>query len=173
MLHQTGISQEQISVISRFAMASIGSQGTVGGLVVAGFVSVKVFFQCDRLFTNTTLSTIFVVLCDYSCWRPLDGAYWLALAHFMAVYTSTSDSHGIIPLKNGNSKVSVVNTASFCFNAMNLFSFSFFTQRAIRASCDKKVEIDRRFDIIELQSSSATVIIFLNFIPIWSIENFN
>lgn len=39
LIQQTGISQEQISVISRFAMASIGSQGTVGGLVVAGFVS--------------------------------------------------------------------------------------------------------------------------------------
>lgn len=40
LIQQTGISQEQISVISRFAMASIGSQGTVGGLVVAGFVSI-------------------------------------------------------------------------------------------------------------------------------------
>lgn len=39
LIQQTGISQEQMSVISRFAMASIGSQGTVGGLVVAGFVS--------------------------------------------------------------------------------------------------------------------------------------
>ncbi|XP_055319688.1 transmembrane GTPase Marf isoform X2 [Sitodiplosis mosellana] len=38
LIQQTGISQEQISVISRFAMASIGSQGTVGGLVVAGFL---------------------------------------------------------------------------------------------------------------------------------------
>lgn len=39
LMQQTGISQEQLSVISRFAMASIGSQGTVGGLVVAGLVS--------------------------------------------------------------------------------------------------------------------------------------
>lgn len=39
LIHQTGMSQEQISIISRFAMASIGSQGTVGGLLVAGFVS--------------------------------------------------------------------------------------------------------------------------------------
>lgn len=39
LIHQTGISEEQLSVISRFAMASIGSQGTVGGLVVAGLVS--------------------------------------------------------------------------------------------------------------------------------------
>ncbi|XP_053950180.1 transmembrane GTPase Marf [Anastrepha ludens] len=33
-----GITQDQLSVISRFAMASIGSQGTVGGLVVAGIM---------------------------------------------------------------------------------------------------------------------------------------
>ncbi|TDG42161.1 hypothetical protein AWZ03_011414 [Drosophila navojoa] len=31
-----GITPEQLSVISRFALSSIGSQGTVGGLVVAG-----------------------------------------------------------------------------------------------------------------------------------------
>lgn len=31
-----GITQEHLSLISRFAVASIGSQGTVGGLVVAG-----------------------------------------------------------------------------------------------------------------------------------------
>lgn len=35
----TSISPEQLSVISRFALASIGSQGTVGGLVVGGLVS--------------------------------------------------------------------------------------------------------------------------------------
>lgn len=40
LMHHTGISEEQLSLISRFAVASIGSQGTVGGLVVAGFVSV-------------------------------------------------------------------------------------------------------------------------------------
>lgn len=34
-----GITPEQLSLISRFAMSSIGSQGTVGGLVVAGIVS--------------------------------------------------------------------------------------------------------------------------------------
>jgi hypothetical protein len=33
------ITQEQLSVISRIAVASIGSQGTVGGLLVAGLVS--------------------------------------------------------------------------------------------------------------------------------------
>ncbi|XP_023174733.2 transmembrane GTPase Marf isoform X2 [Drosophila hydei] len=33
-----GITPEQLSVISRFALSSIGSQGTVGGLVVAGIV---------------------------------------------------------------------------------------------------------------------------------------
>ncbi|XP_046867602.1 transmembrane GTPase Marf isoform X2 [Drosophila willistoni] len=36
-----GITPEQLSVISRFAMSSIGSQGTVGGLVVAGIVLMK------------------------------------------------------------------------------------------------------------------------------------
>lgn len=38
LIQQSGISQEQLSLISRFAVASIGSQGTVGGLVVAGLV---------------------------------------------------------------------------------------------------------------------------------------
>jgi len=33
-----GITQEQISMISRFAVASIGSQGTMGGLLVAGIL---------------------------------------------------------------------------------------------------------------------------------------
>lgn len=36
-----GITPEQLSLISRFAVSSIGSQGTVGGLVVAGVVSVN------------------------------------------------------------------------------------------------------------------------------------
>lgn len=40
LIQQSGISQEHLSIISRFAVASIGSQGTVGGLLVAGFVSV-------------------------------------------------------------------------------------------------------------------------------------
>uniref|UniRef100_A0A0K8TM46 Putative conserved plasma membrane protein n=1 Tax=Tabanus bromius TaxID=304241 RepID=A0A0K8TM46_TABBR len=35
---QHGITQEQLSMISKFAFASIGSQGTVGGLLVAGFL---------------------------------------------------------------------------------------------------------------------------------------
>ncbi|EDV38596.1 uncharacterized protein Dana_GF19353, isoform A [Drosophila ananassae] len=34
----TGITPEQLSLISRFAVSSIGSQGTVGGLVVAGIM---------------------------------------------------------------------------------------------------------------------------------------
>lgn len=38
LLPQSGITQEQLSVISRFAVASIGSQGTVGGLLVGGLV---------------------------------------------------------------------------------------------------------------------------------------
>lgn len=33
-----GITPEQLSMISRFAMASIGSQGTVGGLLIGGLV---------------------------------------------------------------------------------------------------------------------------------------
>ena len=40
LLPQSGISQEQLSLISRFAIASIGSQGTVGGLLVGGLVCV-------------------------------------------------------------------------------------------------------------------------------------
>lgn len=43
LIQQTGISQEQLSVISRLAIASIGSQGTVGGLVVAGLVSKTIY----------------------------------------------------------------------------------------------------------------------------------
>jgi len=39
-----GITPEQLSLISRFAVSSIGSQGTVGGLVVAGIVSVSSSF---------------------------------------------------------------------------------------------------------------------------------
>lgn len=42
LIQQTGISEEQLSLISRFAVASVGSQGTVGGLVVAGFVSIHI-----------------------------------------------------------------------------------------------------------------------------------
>lgn len=37
------ISQEQLSVISKVAVASIGSQGTVGGLLVGGLVSFNLF----------------------------------------------------------------------------------------------------------------------------------
>lgn len=47
LIHQTGISQDQISLISRFAMASIGSQGTVGGLLVAGFVSSTTYLHVN------------------------------------------------------------------------------------------------------------------------------
>lgn len=34
---------EQLSLISRIAAASIGSQGTVGGLVIAGIVCIHLF----------------------------------------------------------------------------------------------------------------------------------
>lgn len=37
-----GITPEQISTISRIVLGSIGSQGTVGGLVVAGIVSFNI-----------------------------------------------------------------------------------------------------------------------------------
>lgn len=40
-----GISTEQLSLISRFALNSVGSQGTVGGLLVAGVVSIS-FIPC-------------------------------------------------------------------------------------------------------------------------------
>lgn len=39
LMPQSGITPEQLSLISRFAVASIGSQGTVGGLLVGGLVS--------------------------------------------------------------------------------------------------------------------------------------
>lgn len=35
---KSGITPEQLSLISRFAVASIGSQGTVGGLLVGGLL---------------------------------------------------------------------------------------------------------------------------------------
>lgn len=35
-----GISQDQLSMISKLAVSSIGSQGTVGSLLVAGIVCV-------------------------------------------------------------------------------------------------------------------------------------
>lgn len=38
-LVQSGVSAEDWSFISKIAMASISSQGTVGGMLVAGFVS--------------------------------------------------------------------------------------------------------------------------------------
>lgn len=38
-MQQTGMSEEQILLISKFALTSIGPQEMVGGLVVAGLVS--------------------------------------------------------------------------------------------------------------------------------------
>ncbi|KAG4069573.1 hypothetical protein HA402_006939 [Bradysia odoriphaga] len=38
LMPQSGITPEQLSLISRFAVASIGSQGTVGGLLVGGLL---------------------------------------------------------------------------------------------------------------------------------------
>jgi hypothetical protein len=48
--------EEQISLISRIAAASIGSQGTVGGLVVAGIVSTCVFSLILLINDNFLLS---------------------------------------------------------------------------------------------------------------------
>lgn len=48
------ISQEQLSVISKVAIASIGSQGTVGGLIVAGLVR-KFYLIIVFLFNFLTL----------------------------------------------------------------------------------------------------------------------
>uniref|UniRef100_A0A1I8P414 Dynamin-type G domain-containing protein n=1 Tax=Stomoxys calcitrans TaxID=35570 RepID=A0A1I8P414_STOCA len=55
-----GITQDQLSLISRFAISSIGSQGTVGGLIVAGImlktigwrvlVGVGVLYGCVYLY---------------------------------------------------------------------------------------------------------------------------
>jgi len=47
-----GITPEQLSLISRFAVSSIGSQGTVGGLVVAGIVSVSQLLVTPLVLTN-------------------------------------------------------------------------------------------------------------------------
>lgn len=45
------ITEEQLNIISRIAVASIGSQGTVGGLVVAGLVSTLLYY-IDRISTR-------------------------------------------------------------------------------------------------------------------------
>jgi len=35
--------EKNLSMISRVVAASVGTQGTVGGLVLAGFVSINIF----------------------------------------------------------------------------------------------------------------------------------
>lgn len=51
LMPQSGITPEQLSLISRFAVASIGSQGTVGGLLVGGLVSCFIFNNLNSLWT--------------------------------------------------------------------------------------------------------------------------
>lgn len=51
---------EQLSLISRIAAASIGSQGTVGGLIIAGIV------RCSKILKNRFKTRNFVLaLQDY------------------------------------------------------------------------------------------------------------
>ncbi|XP_065724075.1 transmembrane GTPase Marf isoform X2 [Drosophila suzukii] len=58
-----GITPEQLSLISRFAVSSIGSQGTVGGLVVAGIV----------LLNSYVLNTHHLQMLKTIGWRVLVG----------------------------------------------------------------------------------------------------
>jgi hypothetical protein len=66
--------EEQLSLVSRIAAASIGSQGTVGGLVIAGIVRTYPEIKCSSLANGNLL--ISAVQDDWlessgRCWRGL------------------------------------------------------------------------------------------------------
>lgn len=81
LIQQTGISQEQLSVISRFAVASVGSQGTVGGLVVAGFVCRFSSFRSHICSSHSFhfIHIIFFVLALENSWMESFSWYWCTL----------------------------------------------------------------------------------------------
>ena len=85
-----GITPEQISTISKVVIGSIGSQGTVGGLVVAGVVSIFArFLRTFDEFQN-----------PYSYSKQLVGEFCLVLVLCMVACTFTKDYLGQMPLRN-------------------------------------------------------------------------
>lgn len=83
LIQQTGISQEQLSVISRFALASVGSQGTVGGLLVAGLVSQTLLYYCTHVISVMQIPIFPFVLVAENGWMACIGwcrcSLWLYL----------------------------------------------------------------------------------------------
>lgn len=91
------ITQEQLSVLSRIAVASIGSQGTVGGLVVAGLVSYFIF---------ESVMTLIIIL-SFSYLKPLVGEFLLALVLFMVAFTYMNVYLGLTQLSKEHSKANM------------------------------------------------------------------
>lgn len=78
-----GISQEQLSLISRFALTSIGSQGTVGGLIVAGIVCIHITYKCGWTDTHRFINIYtFRILCISDAennWLESFGGCWCSI----------------------------------------------------------------------------------------------
>lgn len=91
------ITQEQLSVLSRIAVASIGSQGTVGGLVVAGLVGYFIF----KSFMNM------IIILSFSYSKQLVGEFLLALVLFMVAFTYMNVYLGQTQLSKEHSKASM------------------------------------------------------------------
>jgi hypothetical protein len=91
--------EEQLSLISRIAAASIGSQGTVGGLVIAGVVSLFPFEFYSRLYNFFHPSSL----------KQLDGACWSPLVVFTSLFTLMNAYHGQTKPKKENSRISMSN----------------------------------------------------------------
>lgn len=85
--------EEQISLISRIAAASIGSQGTVGGLVIAGIV---------RLPFTKNYSKVKIIY--FSFLKPLAGEFWWLSAASTYLCTLMNAYRGLTRPKRGNSK---------------------------------------------------------------------
>lgn len=91
---------EQLSLISRIAVASIGSQGTVGGLIITGIV-IEYFHQISLL----------IIISNYfhSCSRQSAGVFLLLLVEFTCQCTLMRDSHGQIKQKRESSRNNMLN----------------------------------------------------------------
>lgn len=143
LVPQSGITPEQLSLISRFAVASIGSQGTVGGLLVGGFVSLPVSLPFP--------SFRFLKIFSRSCWKQLAGAYWSALALCMAVYISTNGCHGPTLPKSEHSRVNTFSTPPGNWNWLSI------SHRPIAAiKCNSKCDLfsEKRNPEIQIPFSS-------------------
>lgn len=75
------------SIPSRIALASIGSQGTMGGLVIAGFVSSTIFIfllECSvRIMNATVVNALFLDV--ENCWMAGYCGDWSCLWLFVHV----------------------------------------------------------------------------------------